>query len=60
MNARTDSVGVCSCGRLLYPCFDEKGKRIGVTHTPEDDEFHCEYWAGARILLRDADEKEKL
>lgn len=34
-------VDLCGCGQLLYPVFDQDGKRIGVNHpTPEEDDFH--------------------
>ena len=29
----------CYCGRPLLPVFDKLGKRIGVTHTPEDEDY---------------------
>lgn len=46
---RGELVGVCSCGRQLYACLNEHGKRIGVTHTPEDEDWHLEYWGGMRV-----------
>lgn len=36
---------LCSCGRPLVPCYDSKGKKIGVTHTPEDADWHREFWS---------------
>ncbi len=51
-DANPEAVGVCSCGRVLYPCFDENKKRIGVTHTIEDDDHHMEYWSTDSIIKR--------
>lgn len=36
--------GVCGCGKVLFVQHDVAGKRIGVTHTPEDDDYHMDYW----------------
>ncbi len=39
----------CDCGRPLIPALDEFGKVIGVSHSPEDDDWHIEYFSGIRI-----------
>lgn len=40
---------VCGCSRGLKPLYDETGKKIGVTHSPEDADWHDAYFAGLRI-----------
>jgi len=43
---------MCSCGQPLIPCFDKDGKRIGVTHTTEDEDIHLEYWSTEKVMER--------
>ena len=45
-------VGMCDCGRPLLPCYDAKGKRIGVTHSSEDEEYHLVYWSNDKLKER--------
>jgi len=40
---------LCGCGRKLYPVYDQDGKKVGVTHTPEDEDWHLEYFAGIHV-----------
>ena len=47
-----DVDGICSCGRILYIKYDDSGKRIGTTHTPEDDEYHHTYWGKATLKFK--------
>jgi len=47
-----DKSMMCSCGRPLMPCYDINGKRIGVTHTSDDDIWHVEYWQTEKIIER--------
>lgn len=47
-------VGVCPCGRPLYPSLDAVGRRIGVTHTAEDELPCNEFFASLRISRIDA------
>ena len=42
----------CSCGRVLYECLTDEGARIGVTHTPEDEDYHMQFWSEAEIYKR--------
>lgn len=54
MNEKRDVDGICGCGRVLYVCYDESGKRIGVTHLEQDDTDHHElYWIGAYMEIVD-------
>lgn len=43
---------ICSCGRPLIPCFNKDGKRIGVTHTSEDEDWHLEFWSTEKVMKR--------
>jgi len=43
---------MCSCGQPLIPCFNKDGKRIGVTHTTEDEDIHLEYWSTEKVMER--------
>jgi len=43
---------MCSCGRELIPCFNVDGKRIGVTHTPEDEDWHFDFWSTEKVIER--------
>lgn len=42
-------VGTCGCGRPLLAVYAD-GKRIGVTHESEDEDWHMEYFSGLRVL----------
>lgn len=52
MDKTNESVGMCSCGRPLIPCFNKDGKRIGVTHTAEDGEWHLGFWSTENVMKR--------
>jgi len=41
---------LCACGKFLIPVYDKDGKRIGFTHAPEDEDWHCEFFAGLRVV----------
>ena len=43
---------LCSCGKYLIPCINKDGKRIGVTHTIEDEEWHLDFWSTKKIIKR--------
>ncbi len=43
---------ICGCGKELIPVMKD-GKRIGVTHSMEDDEHHMNFWAGLRVEIED-------
>jgi len=43
---------ICSCGRPLMPLLNKDGKRIGVTHTWEDDDWHWQYWSTEKVMER--------
>lgn len=42
---------ICSCGRALLPIYDDDGNRLGVTHTPEDEDHHLGLWSGLFVDL---------
>lgn len=44
-------VATCGCGRPLYPALNEHGERIGVRHTPDDEDWHWEYFCSLRVEL---------
>lgn len=48
-----DEYGMCSCGRVLLEVLRD-GKRVGVTHSPEDEEHHLRYWSRPVEDLDDA------
>lgn len=52
-------VGTCGCGRPLYPALNEQGERIGVTHTPEDEDWHLEYFCSLRVELPEPTKSRK-
>lgn len=39
----------CGCGRPLIPHLNVRGEQIGVTHTPEDDEWHAAYFGSIQV-----------
>lgn len=40
---------LCGCGRMLYPLYGKGGKKLGVTHKPEDADWHDGYFSAMRI-----------
>lgn len=40
-----EPAGTCGCGRQLLVFRDGDGKRIGVTHTQEDENHHLAFWS---------------
>lgn len=49
---KKEIVSVCSCGKPLVAKLDNKGKRIGVTHTANDEDWHYKYWSIGNVLNR--------
>ncbi|WP_353166720.1 hypothetical protein [Empedobacter brevis] len=45
-------VSICGCGKPLYAVFNENGKRIGVTHQSEDEDYHFKYYSTSEIMKR--------
>lgn len=39
------SVGICQCGKPLFPVYNSEGRRIGVSHNSEDEDYHNEYFS---------------
>lgn len=48
---------LCGCGKPLIPVLHE-GRRIGVTHTSEDDDHHLAYFAELSVST-DSQETER-
>lgn len=46
LDVEPEVYGMCGCGRVLYKVMKD-GKQIGVTHTPEDEDHHLEFWRNA-------------
>jgi len=44
-------VGICDCEKPLLPVY-ENGKRTGVTHSMEDEDYHLKYWSIEEIIKR--------
>lgn len=40
-----EPAGICGCGRPLLVVRNAEGKRIGVTHTLEDENHHLAFWS---------------
>lgn len=38
-------VGTCQCGKPLYPVYNSIGKRIGVNHTSDDEDYHNNFFS---------------
>jgi len=43
---------ICDCGKPLILFLDENGYRRGVTHTPEDEDWHMKYWSTKKVIER--------
>lgn len=41
---------ICSCGKILYPVIKD-GKQIGVTHLPDDEDWHNEFFGSYQVML---------
>lgn len=45
-------IQLCDCGKPLIAIFNHLGKKIGVTHLSDDEDFHLNYFSSQNINKR--------
>lgn len=43
---------VCACGKFLMSVIKD-GRQIGVTHAPEDEDCHNEFFGSYQVIILD-------